>query len=90
MNNRWRRVFKLAGKTITAVPGFYVFNQYGGCITRMTLSVEGVSEKLGNEIIKNIKRKKQKLQERYERRKRAKNDEVFKGPTPSFRKGNKR
>ena len=78
MNNRWRRVFKLTGKTITAVPEFYVFNQYGACITRMMLSVKGVSEELGNEIIKNIKRKKQKLQERYERRKRAKSDEVFK------------
>lgn len=78
MNNRWRRVFKLSGKTIIAVPEFYVFNQYGACITRMMLSVKGVSEELGNEIIKNIKRKKQKLQERYERRKRAKSDEVFK------------
>lgn len=65
MNTRWRRIFKLADKTITAVPAFYVFNQYGACITRMTLSVEGVSEKLGNEIIKNIQLKIRKQEERY-------------------------
>ena len=68
MNTRWRRIFKLADKTITAIPAFYVFNQYGACITRMALSVEGVSEKLSNEIIENIKRKNQKLEERYERK----------------------
>ena len=65
MNTRWRRVFKLSGKTITAVPAFYVFNQYGACITRMMLSVEGVSEELSNEIIKNIQLKIRKQEERY-------------------------
>lgn len=65
MNTRWRRIFKLSGKTITAVPAFYVFNQYGACITRMMLSVRGVSEELSNEIIKNIQLKIRKQEERY-------------------------
>lgn len=65
MNTRWRRIFKLSGKTITAVPAFYVFNQYGACITRMMLSVRGVSEELSNEIIKNIQLKIWKQEERY-------------------------
>lgn len=68
MNNRWRRVFKLSGKKIINVPMFFATSQSNECEIGIGETVAGVSEKLSNEIIKNIKRKNQKLEERYERK----------------------
>lgn len=65
MNTRWRKVYKLAGKKIINMPMLYQINQSGACEIGIGLAVEGVSEKLSNEIIKNLKRKNPKLEERY-------------------------
>lgn len=49
------------------MPMLYQINQSGACEIGIGLAVEGVSEKLSNEIIENLKRKNPKLEEKYER-----------------------
>lgn len=67
MNTRWRRVYKLAGKKIINMPMLYQVNQSGECRIGIGLAVEGVGEKLSNEIIRNLEKMDQRLEQRYAR-----------------------
>ena len=67
INTRWRKAYKLAGKKIINVPMLYQVNQSGECRIGIGLAVEGVGEKLSNEIIRNLNKKNQRLEQKHAR-----------------------